>query len=185
MKSFKIILVLSLPLFLIPGCKKDTTSITSTAAATSTYSSTGTTSGVFCKVVDNSSNLVTTALAKSANFTKGLTDFGINILATSDVSDAKLLHVVNIPAELKDSNEDGTADNPTVLKDLIGDSTFVKMYRLQSGNSVTIDTDVLDNAGVSKNTSLGAYETVDNYADGVSHHDASIEEIFHLITQYG
>ena len=85
MKSFKIILVLSLPLFLIPGCKQDTTS------TTSTYSSTGTTSGVFCKVVDNSSNLVTTALAKSANFTKGFTVFGINILATSDVSDAKLL----------------------------------------------------------------------------------------------
>ncbi len=186
MKSFKIILVLSLPLFLIPGCKKDTTSTTSTASTTtSTYSSTRTTSGVFCKVVDNSSNLVTTALAKSANFTKGLTVFGINILATSDVSDAKLLHAANITAELKDNNEDGTADNPTVLKALVDNSTFVKMYNLQSGNSVTIDTDVLDDAGVSKNTSLGAYETVDNYADGVSHHDASIEEIFHLITQYG
>ena len=97
MKSFKIILVLSLPLFLIPGFKKDTTSTTSTT--TSTYSSTGTTSGVFCKVVDNSSNLVTTALAKSANFTKGLTVFGINILATSDVSDAKLLHAAHITAE--------------------------------------------------------------------------------------
>ena len=89
MKLLKIVLVVSLPLFLIPGCKKDTTS--TAAATTSTYSSTGTTSGVFCKVVDNSSNLVTTALAKSANFTKGLTVFGINILATSDVSDAKLL----------------------------------------------------------------------------------------------
>ena len=177
MKSFKIILVLSLPLFLITGCKKDTTSTTR-----STYSSTGTTSGVFCKVVDNSSNLVTTALAKSANLTKGLTVFGINILATSEVADAKLLHAANITAELKDNNEDGTADNPTVLKALVDNSTFVKMYNLQSGNSVTIDTDVLDNAGVSKNTSLGAYETVDNYADGVSH-DASIEEIFHLITQ--
>ena len=104
---------------------------------------------------DNSSNLVTTALAKSANLTKGLTVFGINILATSEVADAKLLYSANITAELIDNNEDGTADNPTVLKDLIGDSTFVKMYRLQSGNSVTIDTDVLDNAGVSKDTSLG------------------------------
>ena len=179
MKSFKIILVLSLPLFLIPGCKKDTTSTTS-----STCSSTGTTSGVVGKVSDNSSNLVTTALAKSANLTKGLTVFGINILATSEVADAKLLHAANITAELIDNNEDGTADNPTVLKALVDNSTFVKMYNLQSGNSVTIDTDVLDDAGVSKNTSLGAYETVDNYADGVSH-DASIEEIFHLITQYG
>ena len=140
MKLLKIILVVSLPLFLIPGCKKNTTSTTSTASTT-TCSSKRTTSGVFCKVVDNSSNLVTTALAKSANFTKGFTVFGINILATSDVSDAKLLHAANITAELKDNNEDGTADNPTVLKALVDNSTFVKMYNLQSGNSVTIDTD--------------------------------------------
>ena len=133
---------------------------------------------------DNSSNLVTTALAKSANLTKGLTVFGINILATSEVADAKLLHDANITAELIDNNEDGTADNPTVLKALVDNSTFVKMYNLQSGNSVTIDTDVLDDAGVSKNTSLGAYETVDDYADGGSS-DASIEEIFHLISQRG
>ena len=150
MKLLKIVLIVSLPLFLIPGCKKDTTSTTSTAStvSTSTYSSMGNTSGVVCKVVDNSSNLVTTALAKSANFTKGLTVFGINILATSDVSDAKFLHAANITAELKDNNEDGTADNPTVLKALVDNSTFVKMYNLQSGNSVTIDTDVLDDAGV-------------------------------------
>ena len=112
MKLLKIILVVSLPLFLIPGCKKDTTSATSTSTAsttTSTCSSTGTTSGVVGKVGDNSSNLVTTALAKSANLTKGLTVFGINILATSEVADAKLLHVVNITAELLDNNEDGTA----------------------------------------------------------------------------
>ena len=79
-------------------------------------------------------------------------------------------------------------EQPTILlfsKLWLTTVLFLKMYNLQSGNSVTIDTDVLDDAGVSKNTSLGAYETVDNYADGVSHHDASIEEIFHLITQYG
>ena len=182
MKLLKIILVVSLPLFLILGCKKsDDSSTSSTTASTSST----TCSSVVGKVGDNSSNLVTTALAKSANLTKGLTVFGINILATSEVADAKLLHAANITAELIVNNEDGTADNPTVLKALVDNSTIVKMYYLQSGNSVIIDTDVLDNAGVSKNTSLGAYETVDNYADGVSHHDASIEEIFHLITQYG
>ena len=132
---------------------------------------------------DNSSNLVTTALAKSANFTKGLTVFGINILATSEVADAKLLHAANITAELIDNNEDGIADNPTVIKALVDNSTFVKMYNTDADKG-TINTDVLDNAGVTKSTSLGANESVDNYADGV-HPDGSIEEIFHLITQYG
>ena len=177
----KTVLDLGSTSFLILGCKKSDDSSTSSTTASTTST---TCSSVVGKVGDNSSNLVTTALAKSANLTKGLTVFGINILATSEVTDAKLLHAANITAELIDNNEDGTADNPTVLKALVDNSTFVKMYNLQSGNSVTIDTDVLDDAGVSKNTSLGAYETVDNYADGVSH-DASIEEIFHLITQYG
>ena len=186
MKLLKIVLVVSLPLFLITGCKKDTTSTTSTSTApttTSTCSSTGTTSGVVGKVGDNSSNLLTTALAKSANFTKGLTVFGINILATSDVSDAKLLHAVNITAELLDNNEDGTADNTAVVTKLVELSAFVKMYNTDADKG-TINTDVLDNAGATNNTSLGAYETVDNYADGGSS-DASIEEIFHLITQVG
>ncbi len=132
---------------------------------------------------DNSSNLVTTALAKSANLTKGLTVFGINILATSEVADAKLLHAANITAELIDKNEDGIADNPTVIKALVDNSTFVKMYNTDADKG-KINTDVLDNAGVTKSTSLGANESVDNYADGVKP-DGSIEEIFHLITQYG
>ena len=150
----KTVLDLGSTSFLILGCKKSDDSSTSSTTASTTST---TCSSVVGKVGDNSSNLVTTTLAKSANLTKGLTVFGINILATSEVADAKLLHAANITAELIDNNEDGTADNPTVLKALVDNSTFVKMYNLQSGNSVTIDTDVLDDAGVSKNTSLGAY----------------------------
>ena len=111
MKLLKIILVFSLPLFLILGCKKsDDSSTSSTTASTSST----TCSSVVGKVGDNSSNLVTTALAKSANLTKDLTVFGINILATSEVADAKLLHAANITVELIDNNEDRTPDNTCV-----------------------------------------------------------------------
>ena len=85
--------------------------------------------------------------------TKGLTVFGINILATSEVADAKLLHATNITAELIDNNEDGTADNPTVIKALVDNSTFLKMYNTDADKG-KINTDVLDNAGVTKSTSL-------------------------------
>ena len=157
MKSFKIILVLSLPLILIIGCKKsdDSTSTSSTAQTTSVLncSSTGSSAGVVAKVGDNSSNKVTTALAKSANYSKGLTVFGINILATSEVSDEKLLHAANITAELIDNNEDGTADNPTVLKALVDNSTYVGMQHLAEGNSITVNSDPLDNAGAGQHTS--------------------------------
>ncbi len=147
--KLKIILVVSLPLFLILGCKKSDDSSTSSTTASTTST---TCSSVVGKVGDNSSNLVTTTLAKSANLTKGLTVFGINILATSEVADAKLLHAANITAELIDNNEDGIADNPTVIKALVDNSTFVKMYNTDEDKG-TINTDVLDNAGVTKSTS--------------------------------
>ena len=187
MKLLKIIFVVSLPLFLILGCKNDSTKSTlSTAQTTSVLSctSTGTSTGVVAKVGDNSTNKVTTALAKSANYYKGLTVFGINILATSEVSDEKLLHAANITAELIDNNEDGTADNAAVIAALVDNSTYVGIKNLGEGNSVTIDSEPLDNAGAGKWISLKAFNTGDNYADGVRH-DESIEEIFHLITQYG
>ena len=135
-------------------------------------------------VGDSSSNLVTNSLAKSANYSKGLTVFGINILATSEVPDSKLLHAANITAELIDNNEDGKQDNACVTAMLNELSTYVSMYNQEDGNSVEINPDPLDEVGADKYAGLGAYETVDNYADGESH-DASIEEIFHLITQHG
>ena len=125
--------------------------------------------------------MVTAALAKSSSFTKGLTVFGISLLATSGVSDAKLLHAANVTAELLDNDENGTVDNTCVVAKLNDLSTYVTMYNTDSSE---FNTDTLVDAEVTKMTSLGANETVDNYADNVSH-DASIEEIFHLITQYG
>jgi hypothetical protein len=110
-----------------------------------------------------------------------LTVFGISLLATSGVSDAKLLHAANVTAELLDNDENGTVDNLCVVAKLNDLSTYVTMYNTDSSE---FNTDTLVDAEVTKMTSLGANETVDNYADNVSH-DASIEEIFHLITQYG
>ncbi len=126
---------------------------------------------------------MTPALAKSANFAKGLTVFGINLLATSEVPDAKLLHIANITAELIDNNEDGTPDNTCVTAKLSEHGSYMHIYNQEEGYSVEINTDPLDEVGA-LSSGLGAYETVNNYADGESH-DASIEEIFHLITQIG
>ncbi len=131
----------------------------------------------------SSSNLVTNSLAKSANYSKGLTVFGINILATSEVPDSKLLHAANITAELIDNNEDGKPDNFCVTAMLGKLGSYVSMYNHAEGNSVEINQDPLDEVGAVA-TGLGAYETVNNYANGESH-DASIEEIFHLISQHG
>jgi len=131
----------------------------------------------------SASNLITPALAKSANLSKGLTVFGINLLATSEVPNAKLLHAANIMAELLDNDEDGVVDNQAIIDSLVSQSAYETMYNLQEGNLVEIDNDIMMETTMA-GTTLGAYETRTNYADGLNH-DASIEEIFHLITQFG
>ena len=62
-----------------------------------------------------------------------------------------------------------------------GIETYVSMYNKEDGNAVEINHDPLDEAGADKYSGLGAYETVDNYADG-ENHDASIEEMCFLPT---
>jgi len=152
------------------------TSPSSPTACKSSISVVGTVGG-------SATNRINTAVAKSANYAKGLSVFGINILATAEVADEKLLHAANITAELIDNNEDGKPDNTCVTAILSKLGGYVSMYNKAEGNSVEINSDPLDETGA-VGTGLGAYETVRNYADGESH-DASIEEIFHLITQRG
>jgi len=146
MKLLKIILVFSLPLFLILGCKKSDDSTTSTTTSTTSTSSTSCSVSYTAvgKVGDNSSNLVTAALAKSSSFTKGLTVFGINLLATTGVSDAKLLHAANVTAELLDNDENGTVDNLCVVAKLNDLSTYVTMY---DSDTSEFDTSTLVAAG--------------------------------------
>ena len=165
------------------SCSTSTDSTATTATTTTSTTCSSTTSTVLGCVGDNSSNLVTVALAKSAKFTKGLTVFGINILATSGVEDAKLLHAANITAELLDNDENGTVDNADVVNKLVSLSTAVTMYKTDSDDydtSPIVAAGWLDKYGLG----LGADETVVNYADGSSH-DASVEEIFHMISQHG
>ena len=173
MKLQKIFFAFTLPLFLFLGCNQsDDSSTSSTTASTSSTTCTVSYTAVG-KVGDSSSNKVTTALAKSANYAKGLTVFGINLLATTDVPDAKLLHAANITAELIDNNEDGTVDNLCVLSKVVELSSYVSMHSKDSP-TVEIDSDPLDSAGVvdsadnSPSVGLGHEETRVNYADNES-----------------
>ena len=89
----------------------------------------------------------------------------------------------NITAELLDNDENGTVDNVDVVNKLVSLSTAVTMYKTDSEDydtSPIVAAGWLDKYGLG----LGADETVVNYADGSSH-DASVEEIFHMISQHG
>src|SRR6056300_385262 len=58
----------------------------------------------------------------SSVFTKSVEVFGLRVLATDSVPDAKVLHTANVLAEYLDNDENGTVDQPEVLSKLLGNS---------------------------------------------------------------
>ena len=68
-------------------------------------------------VIFSSDSKMSFSTAKSAGFTKGISVFGVNILATTGVSEEKLIHAANIMAELIDNDENGEVDNSCVTAD--------------------------------------------------------------------
>ena len=133
-------------------------------------------------VIFSSDSKMTFAAAKSAGFAKGISIFGVNILATNEVSEEKLIHAANVMAELIDNDENGEVDNSCIVKKLNELEAFVSMYN-EDESEISMET--LEMLGLEINsTGLGAFETTVNY-ESEDQHDASVEEIFHLITQFG
>ena len=133
-------------------------------------------------VIFSSDSKMSFYTAKSAGFTKGISIFGVNILATNGVSEEKLIHAANVMAELIDNDENGEVDNSCVVKKLNELEAFVSMYNEDESE---ISMESLEMLGSESNSiGLSAFETTVNYESG-DQHDASVEEIFHLITQFG
>ena len=100
--------------------------------------------------------------------------FGIPIYAYSNVEDLKLLHAANIMAQYLDNDEDGTVDNPILLKALIKNNASLFMWKKES----QIELNAQD---------LGADESIpDWHTNGhKGRFDAALEEVWHVITYSG
>ena len=105
--------------------------------------------------------------------------FEIPFFASQRVSDAKLLHAMNIMAQYLDNDEDGTPDNLDVVDELINEQVGMIMFadENEAENSRIWDSDL----------PLGNFQEL--YAEETiisgSRFDASLEEVFHLITDIG
>ena len=100
--------------------------------------------------------------------------FGIPIYAYSDVEDLKLLHAANIMAQYIDNNEDGKADNMTLLTALTANNAALFIWKSES----QINLNVQD---------LGADESIISWHTNgqTGQFDAAIEEVWHVITHTG
>ena len=100
--------------------------------------------------------------------------FGIPIYAYANVEDKKLLHAANILAQYLDNDEDGTVDHQGLLTTLIKNRAVLFMWKTEEQISLNAQ-------------DLGADETRPDWhtAKSSTPFDASLEEVWHVITHSG
>ena len=115
-------------------------------------------------------------------FSKELDIFGLKIFATSGTSDEDIIHAGKIYAEYLDNNKDGIVDDPLVLEKMIASKAVLGMTKDQN------ETDSLDFASLEdlgyQVQDLNGVETIQNSSE-INKFDATLEEVLHLITDYG
>lgn len=115
-------------------------------------------------------------------FSKYIDVFGVNVYATSDLSDAKILHAAAVMAEYLDNNEDGVADNPKVIATMQANHATLIMFA--SENSMESFIEAMEDAGMDPGQGFQPlFEFEINLNAG--EFDATLEEVLHLITQFG
>ena len=119
-------------------------------------------------------------------FPKYVDVFGVNIFATKDTPDAKVLHASNVMAQYLDNDGDGEPDNPGVVDAMKrGNASLVMAVSETEMRSSVFEQvparfiDMVDRGQVGLQD-LYAAET-----NPVGGFDASLEEVLHLITSTG
>lgn len=118
-------------------------------------------------------------------FTKRVDVFGISIYATATTGDEKVLHAAAVMAEYLDNDEDGVPDNPEVMDALLSSEAALTMKKTED-EYVGEEWRKLRREYLPPGPKQGLYdeETIPNAREkGVF--DASLEEILHLLTDYG
>ena len=119
-------------------------------------------------------------------FSKYLDIFGVKIYATSSTHDEDVKHAGVILAEYLDNNEDGVVDDQSVVNSLIDQKATLVMFKDQyEEESVfgSIQARALENSGLNFQNLYGEETIPEGSSSG--RFDASLEEILHLITDYG
>jgi hypothetical protein len=104
--------------------------------------------------------------------------FGVPFFASNKVQDSKLLHGMNILAQYLDNDEDGTPDNIEVIDKLLENNVGMIMFANENDADKSGVWEIELTRGLQE---LHADETI---ISG-SRFDASLEEVFHLVTSGG
>ena len=114
-----------------------------------------------------------------AFFSKSVDVFGVTIVASESTPDAKVLHAAHVMAQYLDNDEDGVVDNAAVVGSLVAEKATLVMFATErdAENSGIFEADIPEDRGFQD---LYGEET-----NEPGRFDASLEEVLHLISNYG
>ena len=125
-----------------------------------------------------------------AAFSKQISVFGINVLATQDTPDSKLQHAANVLAQYLDNDEDGEPDNRLVVTAMQKNKATLVMFATERDASRVIED--MEDAGEEGSDILESMILQDLYGEETHPNgaargifDASYEEVLHLVTHAG
>ncbi len=111
--------------------------------------------------------------------------FGVPVFGTSDVNDYKFDHAVNILREYLDNDGDGKADSKRLVKSLKREKAVLTIFSDEDQLEEFIDKYEQKFEKAKANfQDLLDFEIV-TASDNSNEFDASLEEVFHLISDYG
>lgn len=115
--------------------------------------------------------------APGGSFPKQVDVFGIQVKATANTPDEKVLHAATVLAEYLDNDEDGSPDNPAVVSEMVKRRASLVMARTEA------ELPFLAHFPGASQVLFGE-ETLPN-GSGADGFDATLEEVLHLITHVG
>ncbi len=122
--------------------------------------------------------------ALSAFFSQYASVFGVHIVASASVPEAKVLHAAAVMAQYLDNDEDGVPDDPQVVASMTAVNSILVMFETVSElwDSAIFEGDVLD--GFAGQDLYGS-ETQPAGSSREGGFDVTLEEVLHLVTSKG
>lgn len=123
------------------------------------------------------------------HFDKHVEIFGVHLVATPGVSDAKALHAAGVLAQWIDNDEDGVADNPAIVEEMESRDATIIMFDFPDSDEfedfiVDLENEISDPWDLALQDLYDEETHPEGSAQGGGF-DASLEECLHLVTHYG